>query len=458
MAARLVSTFLASTLAAFAFANTARADETEDKIKKLVKDEIKAQNDKKKEADTKDGVFKVKWKDGVYMETPDKQYTFKIGGRIHLDSAFTEADDGLEGAAPGIGDDFDDATYFRRLRLYIQGDLTKHVDYKIQVDFADPSDPQIRDAYITIKELKDCWGCWVPQIRAGHQYDPIGLETTSSSNHNAFIERSLTTTLHPERAIGLNFLDSFWNEHATAQLGVFSTSKETDDVDGFALWDESDTDGGYAVTGRFTLVPWAADTCRFLHLGVSASYREGDEVRYRARPGLGRGPRVVDTGNLTEIEDHQIYNAELAFVWNSFHAAAEYTLVDISNPVRGDPQFTAWYVQAGWFITGEAKAYDFKRGGWGNNKPCCNFLSNNCCCSGAWELVARYDMLDLNDGTLNGGEMTNIAVGINWYLSPNARLMFNYVLSNTQDRNGPSGVVIDDADVNSFLMRWDVHF
>jgi phosphate-selective porin OprO and OprP len=457
MAARLVTTVLASSLAAFAFASTARADDATD-LKKLVQAEIKAANEKKKEADTKDGVFKVKWKDGVSFETADKEFTFKIGGRIHLDTVVTEADDGVEGPAPGIGDDFDDATYFRRLRLYISGDLSKHVDYKIQVDFADPTDPQIRDAFITLKNLKDCWGCWAPMIRAGHQHEPIGLETMSSSNHNAFIERSLTTALHPERSIGLNFLDSFWNDRATAQLGIFSTDATDDEENGFAIWDEADGDGGWAVTGRFTVVPWALDTCRFLHLGASASYRKANAVQYRARPGLGRGPRVVDTGSLTLIDEVIVYNAEAAVVWNSFHVAAEYTIADVSDPARGDPQFTAWCVQAGWFLTGEAKAYDFKKGLWGNTKPCCSFLSNDCCCSGAWELVARYDTLDLIDGTLNGGELTNLAVGVNWYLSPNTRLMFNYVLSNIQDRVGPGGVVIDDADVNSFLIRWDAHF
>ncbi len=451
MAHRFISCVVASSLVASAFAGAARADEA---VKKLVKDEIKAYMDKKKEEDTKDKVFKAKWKDGLSFETPDKKYTMKIGGRIHLDTMLVDDDD-VENIV-GVGD-IDDQTYFRRLRLYVSGDIATHVDYKIQIDFADPSDAQLRDAYVTLKNLKDCLGCWVPDIRAGHQHEPIGLESLSSSNHNAFIERSLTTALHPERQIGLNFLDSFWNEHATSQLGIFSTD-QSDDLDGFAVWDSEEGDGGYSVTGRFTLIPWAKDKCRFLHLGASASYRQTDEVRFRARPGLGSGPRTVDTGTLAPLVDDtaMIYNAELGFVWNSFHGAAEYTIVDLDDAPRGDPQFTAWYAQAGWFLTGEAKAYDFKKGLWANNKPCCNFLDDKCCCKGAFELVARYDTIDLNDGTIVGGEMTNIAAGLNWYLNPNARIMFDVVFSNTKDRT--TGATIVDEDVTSFIMRWDVHF
>ncbi len=459
MVRRLAVPVTALALAAFAFAGAARADDGGD-VKKLVKDEIKAYMDKKKEEDTKDHVFKAKWKDGLSFETPDKKFTMKIGGRIHLDTVFTDAEDVPQGPKPGLADDFDNATYFRRARLYVSGDITPYVDYKLQLDFADPSDGKFRDAYITIKNLKDCIGCWAPSIRVGHQYEPIGLETQSSSNHNAFIERSLTTALHPERQMGLNFLDSFWKERATAQLGVFSTTADSDDDDGFALWDEDEADGGYAFSGRFTIVPWAQDTCRFLHVGVGASYRNPHEVRYRARPGLGRGPRTIDTLAITQahaLEEITLVNAELAFVYNSLHLSGEYTLANVSATGKGDPTFSAWYVQAGWFLTGESKAYNFKGGTWGNNKPCCNFLSNECCCWGAFELVARLDTIDLNDGTITGGEMTNIAAGLNWYLNPNTRVMFNVIFSNTENRSS-DGIVLADADVTSFLMRWDVHF
>ena len=437
-------------------------------MRRLVAEEVKTQLTAKKEADAKDNVLKARWNNGLLLETADKRYTLRIGGRIHLDTQFVDARDLLEGPSPGLGAEFQDQSFFRRLQLYVSGDLTEFVDYRIQLEFAEPDTPLVRDAYITIKNLKPCLGCWAPEIRAGQQFEPVGLESTSSTNFNAFIERSLTSALHPERSLGLCLLDSFWNEHATGRLGLFSTDLSDVD-DGFGIWDSEEGDGGYAVTGRFTLVPWAKDKCRFVHLGVGGSWRQTDEVRLRARPGLFKGPFVVDTGALTPLAEDTVslWNAEVAFVWNSFHAAAEYTLVNFDDTARDDPSFSAWYVQAGWFLTGEAKAYDFKRGLWANNKPCCNFLSGSrlsgkdggkgCCCWGALELVARYDTLDLNDGTVAGGEMTNIAAGLNWYLNPNARIMFDVVFSNVKDRSS-GGVVIGDDDITSFLMRWDVHF
>jgi phosphate-selective porin OprO and OprP len=445
-------------LAVIGTAGVARADEQGD-MRKLVQDEIKAWADKKKEADAKDNVMRVVWKDGPVLESADKQYTLKFSMRMHLDSSFTDADAAFEGPPPGgLGEEFQDQTYFRRLRFGIGGDLTKYVDYQLVIDFADPSDAQLKDAYITIKNLKECIGCWAPSIRVGQSYEQIGLETLTSDNFTSFVERAGINALHPERSIGVNFFDSFWNEHAQASLGLYTPDGDDED-NGFGVWDEREGDGGYAVTGRFTLIPWAKDTCHFLHVGASASYRETDSVRFRARPGIGKGPRVLDTDTISDPESLWLLNAELGFLWHRFHASAEYTMLEVSKASIGDPTFSGWYVAAGYFLTGEARRYNFKNGVWASTRPCCNFLSNNCCCWGALELAARYDVLDLNDGTIRGGELSTLTVGLNWYLNPYARLMFDFVTSTAQDRAGGSPVVvIDDEDVNSFLMRFDVHF
>ena len=450
---------VATMAAASLFVASARAAHAEDnaELKKLVQDEIKAANEKKKADDTKDMVMKVRWDNGPKMSTPDGAFSLRIVGRIHLDTVFSDADDFLDGPAPGgVGDGFDSATYFRRARLGVVVDLGKHVDGTLVVEFADPTDPQFRDAFITLKNLKDCLGCWVPNIRFGQQYEPIGLETVTNDNWQTFIERSGMTALHPERSIGLQFFDAFWHDRVTASAGVYSTDQD-DDTDGFALWDQDEADGGWAATGRVSVVPWAKDTCHFLHVGASASYRDGNEVRYRARPGLGRGERVVDTMPITDLDTVLLWNAELGFSWGAFHAAAEYTSLSLDSPALGDPTFTAWYGQVGWFITGESRGYDWKRGLWSNPKVCCPWLTNNCCCAGLWEVAARDDYLDLNDGTIQGGELTTITVGVNWHLNQYARIMFNYVMSTVEDRNS-GGIVIAEGDVNSFLMRWDIHF
>jgi phosphate-selective porin OprO/OprP len=60
---------------------------------------------------------------------------------------------------------------------------------------------------------------------------------------------------------------------------------------------------------------------------------------------------------------------------------------------------------------------------------------------GVWEIAARYSDLDLNwnegtpgticegafTGCVRGGEQKIVTLGLNWYLSNNIRLMFDYL-------------------------------
>ena len=67
---------------------------------------------------------------------------------------------------------------------------------------------------------------------------------------------------------------------------------------------------------------------------------------------------------------------------------------------------------------------------------------------GAWQLAARYSYLDLTDEGIRGGILSDITAGMNWYLFPNTRAMFNYVYAHL------NGV----GDTNIAEMRFQVTF
>jgi len=46
---------------------------------------------------------------------------------------------------------------------------------------------------------------------------------------------------------------------------------------------------------------------------------------------------------------------------------------------------------------------------------------------GAWEVAARYDLLDMNTKNINGGALDIFTLGVNWYLTPRVRLMSDWV-------------------------------
>ena len=57
---------------------------------------------------------------------------------------------------------------------------------------------------------------------------------------------------------------------------------------------------------------------------------------------------------------------------------------------------------------------------------------------GAWEAVLRYSHIDLDSKNVSGGTFDRITPQVNWYLSENVRLEFNYGYGHL-DRFGLNG-------------------
>ena len=111
-------------------------------------------------------------------------------------------------------------------------------------------------------------------------------------------------------------------------------------------------------------------------------------------------------------------------------------------------------MQGSYWITGECRNYG--KGKFGRVKPCCNFLDDECCCYGAFELAVRYDFIDLQDANINGGEQGTLVVGVNWHLNPNTRVMLNYF--NVDVDGGPlqGGNINNNVDFSGFGIRLQV--
>ena len=145
---------------------------------------------------------------------------------------------------------------------------------------------------------------------------------------------------------------------------------------------------------------------------------------------------------------------EVAGVFGPFSAQAEYFNADVSRDNNmSDVDFDGYYAQAGWFITGESRPYSGKSGKFGRVKPKSPFdLKKGG--TGAVELVARYENLDLNDAGagVTGGELDIITGGVNWHINNNVRLMANVIDVDTDDN---AVVADDDPTVYNFRAQWD---
>jgi phosphate-selective porin OprO/OprP len=72
---------------------------------------------------------------------------------------------------------------------------------------------------------------------------------------------------------------------------------------------------------------------------------------------------------------------------------------------------------------------------------------------GAWQVGVRFSYLDLNDKGIQGGDVYDWTFGLNWFLNPNMKVQFNYIL---EHRDAPQGVV--QGWINGFGIRGGYDF
>ncbi|MDI9431138.1 MAG: porin [Planctomycetota bacterium] len=352
------------------------------------------------------------WKDGLRFKTADDLFQLRIGGRMMFDWLWIGEDDDIKA---GIGEQ-EDGVGFRRVRFYMGGSIYENVDYMLQLDFAGGG-TALKDAYIGLTDFP------LGKLRMGQFKEPFSLEELTSSNYMTFVERAVPNAFAPSRSVGFMLHDVALDSRMTWAAGLF---RDTDDT-GFDM-----DDGGYNLTGRITGLPWYKDEGEsLLHLGVAYSHRNPDEtVRYRARPEAPMIDRFVDTGT-TDADRATLLGLEAAWVAGPVSLQTEYMRADADRTGGSDVDFSAYYAQASYFLTGERRPYSTSSGTFGLVKPKTNFRFGGG--PGAWELKARYSSIDLNDKDLRGGELDNFSAGVNWYLNPNMRIMWDYIRTDVDD-------------------------
>jgi len=448
---------------------------------------------------------------GLFVETEDKQYAFKVGGRLFIDGG------GIAGPA---ANGWQGNVGFGQARLEVEGKM-KSWFYKIQYDFASGttqlyntnvinSQAQIaqirnydtdrnyllggfRDAFMGLQDERISHPLLAQPVyfKIGNQYESFSLEAVESSKYRDLIERPMASdAIAPYRHLGAAF-GLIGKDNWTGHFGIYSLSPQDLNMrpvntssgnpaqygirpypNGNQAWYQAYGGGAYwETTGRVTYAP-IFDEHRLVHVGVAGSYHQGNnstaysDDRNNA-PGnrLGSEANVLGTNFLGTtdlscgrfnqpqglstswqtssaaggcINSIQKFGAEMALSWHNLYLQGEYMFSNYNRNPYQAAQMAVWqgangtqagygglpyispansrymmqggYVMGEWWITGEEKAqsYDqtskngtefaqlkikdkFSDGGWG-----------------AWGLVGRWSVLNLNNGPFQGATMPNL--------------------------------------------------
>ncbi|MFV3077257.1 OprO/OprP family phosphate-selective porin [Niveispirillum fermenti] len=379
----------------------------------------------------------------IRIQSADKKFDAAIRARIHMDYGFFNA-------GKNFTTDATDGFQMRRAFLGVAGKVYTDWAYEFTANFADNrgGGSQIQAANIAYTGFKD----WT--IIGGVLQPKFTLDDSTSSNDIAFMERAPVGNI----VVGIGGSDSrtgvgIINKGESHILAAYVTGNATntsgtidDQVNilgraAYAFWQSNEGAAGIGVSGVYQTSPQA--TARPVAAGTATT-----SISFGDRPGLrvgGNRTSLTSTGAINQIDGAYAYGADLGVNFKSFWAAAEYynfgakyddyTATGAAQTLA-DPEFSGYYVSAGYILTGERRNYT--PGEWAGVKPAWPVGQNG---FGAWEVATRFSQVDLIDraGGIAGtgtGKETNWTLGVNWYVNPAIRFMLNHVMSETKRPNG----------------------
>ncbi|MDB5375326.1 MAG: Porin precursor [Belnapia sp.] len=194
-----------------------------------------------------------------------------------------------------------------------------------------------------------------------------------------------------------------------------------------------------------------------IHLGLSGSYAfdirrtgNGQTLQLRDRPEFRIDPaRLIDTGSVA-ADKAFTWGPEFGFRWRNFMLQGEYIRIGLEQASAGaaprpDLGFEGGYVEASWVLTGEQRRYSASSAAFGRPNPRQPFSLRDGGW-GAWEVMARYSVADLNDkirrgtassitGGVYGGRQEVVGLGLSWYPNNLLRFMLNWDIVNVDRLN-----------------------
>lgn len=368
--------------------------------------------------------------DKIKFDSPngDAKWNVKLGGHVQIDYV------NWANASPSIPDT-QDFFEFRRLRLVADGTGYEVLDFRLQLTLEPETigettplgivtSPDVKDAYFSVNEIP-----LLGRFRIGNFFVPFSLEQVTNDTNNLFLERSIPTqgVFAADRELGMAFYNCSPDKNATISYGIFVDSLSE------GLKDKIDDNQGMRLSGRATWLPFYDEASKgrylwFTGMGILHTEDGDGRTRFRARPQIHEGPRIIDSGAVL-ADSYSTGNVETAIVLGPLSLQSEAFLSSVDRSTKEDVTIGGAYVHASFFLTGENRIFErFGQHGaqFARNVPRRNLFGRGGSYGpGAWEFKTRWSYLDINN--LDRGQYNDLTVGFNWYWTDRTRIMFDWI-------------------------------
>lgn len=383
---------------------------------------------------------------GLSIKGPDGA-ELRVRGLVQADGRFFPDD---HGAAPS-------ATFLmRRIRPTLEGSWGPLIGFRLTPEFAGDN-ASLVDAYVDVK--------FDPRatLRIGKVKGPVGLERLQSGGSLAMVERGFPTELAPNRDLGVQLQGDLREGRLQYVLGVYNGAPDGRDAA------TANTDDAFEYAGRLFWEPFKGKDHALSGLGIGIAASSGDTFgtgngvlpRYRT-PAQAQffnyGSNVAGDGLRRRLSPQGYYHRG-AFGLLAEHITSEQALRLISGPDAGRGariENRAYQLTGSYVLTGEDASF---RGVARPDRP----FSPDGAGWGAFELVGRYGVLDIDDDAfplfanpaLSASRAESWSVGLNWYLNAHLKLVANYTHTAF---DGGAAAGADRRDERAVLARAQLSF
>ncbi len=340
-------------------------------------------------------------------------YRYRFGGQVSYDAAYVdEADDKY----------FDHD--FRRIRLFHEGSFWDDALF-YQLEYSVTGVNHYKDLYIGAQYDKKGKPYW--RLKAGNIKIPFSLEGYTSSKYLTFMERSLAEAYAENRKLGVEALTA--GKIAKKVYGNFFVHAFSRSVD--ERLDGKEDHPGFGTRATLT---YKASKNRTMMIGgawMRQNYRD-DKIKINQSVESDLDDHKYASVKIKHVDHVDRANVELYTAYKKAYVQGEYTMMDIYAR-KGDYRYSGYYVQAGYFLEGQGRRFRKKTATFGRIRPLRRL--------GDMEVAFRYAHIDLNDKDEQGGSQSDYTFAFNWYMTPEWRLMFNYVLAYPKDTDEYDGML-----------------
>ena len=397
---------------------------------------------------------------GLKISSKDKTSYVKLVGLLQIDwvnydTRLNNREDFQNISTSGAKNyQFSEGISLRNLSLGLEGKYKNSWQYGVELDVKESS-AELDSVYLAYNINRNL------QIKLGKVEPPFTLEDSISDDNATFSEHSNgNATLEPAKSFGVNINGG--GDYYSWSVGAYANS-----ITGAG--DKTDPRQDYTIAGRFALA-LLNNHQNLFHLGASGyrtDFSNNDSLNLEPKlfantDNLVSPPGVLFPNAKDEFKIHSAqyigaYGVETIVKHRSFTLQSEYQLQDITDMTYGGMKLSNYYVQASFFLTGESRSYNVRKGVLEELIPKQDFsLSKKG--KGAFEIAVRYGELDIERNLLDSTpaklpdgitgfipfgmkemRVKEFDIVLNHYLNKNVKLSVNYI-RNTVEFLDPDGI------------------